>query len=424
MTDPMRLSATWGRAPVPRTDTPQVAYALLDIAIPAPVRAVPLNVCLVLDRSGSMQGTKLAALKQATAGLLAMLTADDVVSIVLFDETAEVLVPATPARDPAALTQRVAAIVEQGGTAMSTGMAAGLAELERTPDAGRAGRMVLLTDGRTWGDEDRCRELATALSTRRVAVTALGLGAEWNEALLDAIADTTGGSSDYIADPAQIGAFFRRAVETAQATVATDARLTLRFARDVTPRAVWRTAPAIRSWPPALDEQRGLVLPLGTLDAQPPTGIVLEVLIAPRPAGTYRIAQAELQAMAVGGATLRATCGLVLEIGSDVSSHFDARVMNLVERVTAFRLQTRALAEAEAGDAARAAQTLRAAATRLLDLGEVELAQATQREADAVAAGTAGSPEQRKAMHYATRKLTTRRLDDGQGSDTTEGANG
>jgi Ca-activated chloride channel family protein len=242
--------------------------------------------------------------------------------------------------------------------------------------------------------------------------------------LLDAIADTTGGSSDYIADPAQIGAFFRRAVETAQATVATDARLTLRFARDVTPRAVWRTAPAIRSWPPALDEQRGLVLPLGTLDAQPPTGIVLEVLIAPRPAGTYRIAQAELQAMAVGGAALRATCGLVLEIGSDVSSRFDARVMNLVERVTAVRLQTRALAEAEAGDAARAAQTLRAAATRLLDLGEVELAQATQREADAVAAGTAGSPEQRKAMHYATRKLTTRRLDDGQGSDTTEGANG
>jgi Ca-activated chloride channel family protein len=424
MTDSLRLSATWGRAPVPRIDTPHVAYVLLDIAAPVPTRPVPLNVCLVLDRSGSMQGAKLAALKQATTGLLAMLTADDVVSIVLFDETAEVLVPATAAHDPAALAQRVAAIAEQGGTAMSTGMAAGLAELGRAPGPGRTARMLLLTDGRTWGDEERCRELAAELAARQVAVTALGLGAEWNETLLDAIADTTGGSSDYIADPTLIGAFFRRAVETAQATVANDARLTLRFARDVTPRAVWRTAPAIRSWPAVLDDQRTLVLPLGALEAQPPTGVVLEVLIAPRPPGTYRMAHAEVQALAVGGATLRATCDLVLEIGADAAASYDARVMNLVERVTAFRLQTRALAEAEAGDASRAAQTLRSAATRLLDLGEVDLAQATQREADAVAAGTTSSPEQRKAIHYATRKLTTQRLDEGPTSDATEGANG
>ncbi|MFQ3684514.1 MAG: VWA domain-containing protein, partial [Roseiflexus sp.] len=85
---------------------------------------------------------------------------------------------------------------------------------------------------------------------------------------------------------------------------------------------------------------------------------------------------------------------------------YNPRVMNLVEKVTAFKLQTRALAEAEAGNLSGATQKLRAAATRLLDLGELELAQKVAEQAEHLDQGQAMSAEQQKELRYATRRLT------------------
>jgi Ca-activated chloride channel homolog len=84
--------------------------------------------------------------------------------------------------------------------------------------------------------------------------------------------------------------------------------------------------------------------------------------------------------------------------------------MNLVERVTAFKLQTRALDEAAAGNAAGATQKLRSAATRLLDLGELDLAETMNRAADAVEKGESPTAADKKEMTYRTRRLTLREL--------------
>ena len=80
--------------------------------------------------------------------------------------------------------------------------------------------------------------------------------------------------------------------------------------------------------------------------------------------------------------------------------------MNLVEKVTAFKLQTRALSEAEAGNVAGATQKLRAAATRLLDLGELDLAKKAEEQASALESGNQVSAERQKELRYATRRLT------------------
>jgi Ca-activated chloride channel homolog len=74
--------------------------------------------------------------------------------------------------------------------------------------------------------------------------------------------------------------------------------------------------------------------------------------------------------------------------------------------VTAFKLQTRALSEAEAGNLTGATQKLRAAATRLLDLGELELAQKAQAQAEQLEQGKGMSAETQKELKYATRRLT------------------
>ncbi|ABU58476.1 vWA domain-containing protein [Roseiflexus castenholzii] len=401
------LTCTWGRAPLVASDAPQVAYLLVEAQASAVAEKAPLNFCLVLDRSGSMQGAKLAALKEATRRVIDTLTPQDIVSIVLFDDTVQTLVPATFATDRDALKAQVDAIEEAGGTAMSGGMAAGIVELRKHHDPGRVSAMLLLTDGQTWGDEDRCRALAQELARDHVRVTALGLGAEWNEKLLDDIADATGGLSDYIADPSQITTFFQHAVRMAQGTIAQDARLLLRLVRGATPRAVYRANPIIANlgYQPIGDSE--IAVRLGAIETDAPSSVIVDMMVPAREAGVFRVAQAELHYTPVGGSEQVIKQDILLEfVAEPAKAAYDSRVMNLVEKVTAFKLQTRALAEAEAGNVSGATQKLRAAATRLLDLGELELAQKVAEQAEQLDQGQAMSAERQKELRYATRRLT------------------
>jgi Ca-activated chloride channel family protein len=407
MSDTVNLTCTWGRAPLPTSASPQAAYLLVETQAAAATEAVPLNFCLVLDRSGSMQGAKLAAMKDATKRVIDTLTPQDMVAIVLFDDTVQVLTPATPAADKEALKAQIDQIEEAGGTALSGGMQAGQAELRTNSAPDRVSAMLVLTDGQTWGDEERCRALAKELGQESVRVTALGLGAEWNEQLLDDLAEATGGASDYIADPAQITSFFQRAVRAAQGTVAQEARLLLRLARDVTPRAVYRTAPVIANLGYQPIGQNDVAVRLGSLESGAPASVVIDLMVPPRAAGSFRIAQAELHYTPLGGAEQVVKQDVLLEFTNDPNAaQYDPRVMNLVEKVTAFKLQTRALSEAEAGNLAGATQKLRAAATRLLDLGELDLAQKAQAQAEQLEQGKSMSAESQKELRYATRRLT------------------
>jgi Ca-activated chloride channel family protein len=405
--DTLTLTCTWGRAPLPASTGPQAAYLLVETLAAAAAEAVPLNFCLVLDRSGSMQGAKLAAMKDATKRVIDTLTPQDVVAIVLFDDTVQVLAPATLSADKDALKAAIDSIEEAGGTALSGGMQAGQAELSKNAAPDRVSAMLVLTDGQTWGDEDSCRAIAAQLGQASVQITALGLGAEWNEKLLDELADATGGTSDYIAEPGQITSFFQRAVRAAQGTVAQDARLLLRLARDVMPRTIYRTAPVIANLGYQPAGQNDVAVRLGNLDSDAPASLVIDLMVPARAAGSFRIAQAELHYTPLGGTEQVVKQDVLLEFTSDPNAAmYDPRVMNLVEKVTAFKLQTRALSEAEAGNLTGATQKLRAAATRLLDLGELDLAQKAQAQADQFEQGQGMSAESQKELRYATRRLT------------------
>ncbi|NJK80814.1 MAG: VWA domain-containing protein [Chloroflexaceae bacterium] len=415
-TNGVQLSWQWGRTPLPISAAPQVAYLLVEAQpLAPPTRAVPLNFCFVLDHSGSMQGVKIERMKAATHRVIEMLTADDIVSIVIFDDTVEVVLPATHATDKQALLATIDNIHEEGGTAMSLGMEAGRLELEKNLSANRLASMLILTDGQTWGDEEHCREIARTLAQRGVRITALGLGAEWNEQLLDDIADTTGGTSDYIAEPDAIDSFFQRTVKEVQGTAATEARLLLRLVRDVTPRAVYRAIPKIANLGHQPIGSNEVAVRLGDLSYGVGGSVIIELMVPSRAAGSFRIAQAELHYKPIGTTTGEQVIkqDVMLEFtASSAKAMYNATVMNLVEKVTAFKLQTRALEEAEIGNLSGATQKLRAAATRLLDMGELNLAAKTRAQADQLEQGAGLSTETRKELRYATRRLTQRLQDD------------
>jgi Ca-activated chloride channel family protein len=379
----------------------------------ATTTVTPVNFCMVLDRSGSMDGPKMDNLKRAMVEVIATLRPDDIVSVVVFDETADVIVPSQPVTDKAALNNRVEAIRVQGGTAMSTGLELGAAELRKGLAPDRISHVLLLTDGQTWGDEDRCRAIAQELGQAGVPITALGLGDEWNERLLDDLATATNGTSDYIANPQDISRFFQRAAQAAQHTTVRNARLLIRLSSGVTPRAVYRVKPMIANLGYKPIGEREINIEIGDIQSDTGASVLAEIMLPARPEGEYRVAQAELTYDVPQEQRLdqRVRIDGLIQLTADASAmKVDPAAMNLVERVTAFKLQTRALDEAAAGNAAGATQKLRSAATRLLDLGELELADTMNRAAEAINQGQAPSAADQKALTYKTRRLTLKEL--------------
>jgi len=415
----VQLTVQTNKATFPATGGKQLVYILIE-AMPTGAVAnvqMPLNFSLVLDHSGSMSGDKLTSLKQAAKLAVDRMGPQDVLSIVVFDDKVKVIAPSQPVADPVSLKRQIDSIRDGGGTEISRGMRQGIKELQKGMDPGRVSRMLLLTDGETFGDEDACRRLATDAGAQSIAIAALGLGEEWNEELLDDIAEASGGSSDFIpaGQPEAIGNTFERHVLAAQSTVVQNAEIVLRLVAGAMPRAVWRVTPLIAKLSHRALSDRDVQVTLGDMDREQGQSVLVEMLIPPRQPGTYRIAQAEVNydVTAAGLVGEKTKTDIVLDFTADPAqaAKTNPYVMNIVEKVTAHKLQTRALDEAAVGNIAGATQKLRAAATRLLELGEEELAQTARKEAERLEQGESLSSHGAKKLRYATRKLT-QKLDD------------
>jgi Ca-activated chloride channel family protein len=428
----LRLDAAWNLEPLPSTDTESLAYLLVDIKDEAGEQAsgaremapnTQINLSLVLDTSGSMGGAKLQNLKSAVKWVIEHLGQDDRIAVTLFDDEVHPLIPSTPVTQTGGLAAQVDAVREAGGTAMSKGLLVGLDEAMKGRTPGAVSRIIVLTDGQTWGDGDTCRELAAQAGAAGIPITALGVGAEedWSIELLDDMAQGSGGQSGYIARPEEIEAAFAGTVQAMQQTVARNLRLTFTPSGGVSVRAAYRVAPVIsKLWPGpganSVENSGGsLTLPLGDNESGSGQTLLFEMLLPPRKPGQYRLAHVALDYESTG---TMATKGEQISLDLVVSFSMSAkrgpgnpRVMNSVEKATTFKLQTRALQASEAGDVAAATRNLRAAATRLLNIGETELAEAAEREAQLLETAGKMSAAGTKKLAFETRKLAVTEAD-------------
>lgn len=105
----------------------------------------PLNLALVLDRSGSMSGHKLDYAKEAAVYAVNNLLAEDRVAVVTYDHAVQVLVPSTPATERMAIAERIRGIRPGGSTALHAGWLEGATQVATFQEAGRLNRVVLLS---------------------------------------------------------------------------------------------------------------------------------------------------------------------------------------------------------------------------------------------------------------------------------------
>jgi Ca-activated chloride channel family protein len=187
----LEIHLEYSRPSLVQLDEAQLLYALLEVR-PCDLvdqgSLVPLNLCLVVDRSTSMQGEKLDVAKAAAIQVVRMLRAHDLFGLVVFSDRAESLLPAAYRHDPNKAQSRMQSVQAFGATEMLQGLRAGIDQLRAGLDPGRASHLILLTDGHVWR-WGRC--LTRRSSCSEYWDQRSQVGTDWNDIFLDALAART-----------------------------------------------------------------------------------------------------------------------------------------------------------------------------------------------------------------------------------------
>jgi Ca-activated chloride channel homolog len=392
----------------------QMLYVLVDLKLSHEVRAgtQPLNLSLVLDHSSSMQrDNKLQRLKEAVSRIIDMMDAQDYLSIVTFGDRATVLLPSSPLGDKRAAKEALDAIRCRGGTEMSTGIRAGLQELQ-THSANLLSQMLVLTDGQTYGDEAICLALAAQAGERQVHITALGLGDDWNSVLLDELAIRTGGHSDYVQSAEQLSRVFEEQLRTLQLTAIRNLTLSVNTAiSSRLLRATW-VAPSIKLLPVPTEAPpagQGIELELGRVSTDRDYRLLLELVVAARAVGDVEVATLAFTYEVPGleGDRERSSSTLVTRFVEkwDVEPPVHHRVHDALRKITAHRLQEQAMQAIQDGQTQKGTASLRIAAGHLEAAGSADLAALARAEADRIERHGQTQAGNMKRIIYGTRSL-------------------
>ncbi len=414
MSNALELSSLCSRSSVPVLQQPQQIYVLTEL-YPAATTAkqrLPLNFALLLDHSGSMSGDKLRTMKQAVNRIIDQLTEGDILSIVTFETRSKVLFPAGPVLTKDEIKHKVDRIQEAGGTNMAPALCEGINQVRQHHAPDRINRVILLTDGEATDKDDDSRREADQAGEHDIPIIGLGFGRDWNEDFIIELADRSllahpgsgSGIVEYIPSPDDAVTIFQQVFQSMQ-VVAQDVTVNLRMVQGLEAHRVWQVMPVIKDLGPGVTQGRAIVIPVGELE-KGGAAYLAEIMLPRRPAGLVRIAQTDAAYTLPDGESGRQSVDLIISYSEDPSAvgQLDQYVMNVVEKVQAFKLQTQALDEADRGDLKGATQKLRQAVTILLSQGETGLADQMQQEADRLAASGKISNEGRKTIKLTSRK--------------------
>ena len=336
----------------------------------AAAAAAPMNLALVIDRSGSMKGDRIANAMNAAVGAIERLRDGDSVTVVAFDSAAQVVVPPTrvSSASRSSMENAVRSIRLGGDTCISCGLQEGMTQLQQTSLSGdRVNRMILLSDGATNSgikDVPGLRAMAGRMNGRGVTISTIGVDVDFDEKVMAALAAEGNGRHYFVANASGLPAVFSQEFDDILASVAKEAELSIDLAPGVEVAEVFD-----RSF---RREGNKLIVPFGTFSAKQEKTVLVKLRVpadrdGSQPVADVKLAYRDLIKKSDG------SCGgnLALAIRSDGSEQkeLDPFVAARVERSRTASTLTEANKLFEAGRTAEARAKL---ATRSTELKKTE----------------------------------------------------
>lgn len=250
----------------------------------------PVNVAIVLDKSGSMNGDKMMQAKNAALQAVSRLSEGDVVSIITYDNAAQVLLPATEVSQIQHIEQKINQITAGGGTALYDGVVTGANQIREFLADNRVNRVILLSDGQAnHGPDspDALGALGTSLIQDGISVSTIGLGLGYNEDLMVALAMRSDGNHHFVQHADMLAGMFNQEFGDVLSVVAQDVRVSIKLAPGIRPINVLGREASI--------DGRQVDVSLNQLYSEQEKYVLLEVETSgEQTSGTHKIADVDL----------------------------------------------------------------------------------------------------------------------------------
>jgi Ca-activated chloride channel family protein len=358
---------------------------------------------LVIDRSTSMQGERLDQVRSAVTAILRDLQPEDHASVVAFSDKAEVIVSPGQAKDLSTARARLSLMQAFGGTEIAQGLSLGLDELHRNYNREGVNHIVLLTDGRTYGDEEVCFELADEAIKYGITINSVGIGSDWSDRFLDELSSKTGGSVLFLNTPKAVTDLLSGIYDDLSQIVAKKVRMEGATGQSVDLRELFRLMPE----PMPLSDT--LPVTLGNLPKKSSIRVLLELVIHPAPSSSnLAIAKLNITGELIGRSMEPASVPISIELPITDNPETDPppkEIASALNLLSLYKQQEKARHEAELGETVKAARRLENLATQLLAAGERELAKTALNEAVTISQSKKISEEGEKTLKYGTRAL-------------------
>jgi Ca-activated chloride channel family protein len=342
-----------------------------------PMGRTAVNLCLVIDRSGSMEGPPLDYVKQACAYVVDMLSPTDVLSIVTFEEIVEVLMPPRTVANKELIKEHISRIVPGNTTNLYDGLSLAAQQLMSAGESGLATRMVVFSDGDpTAGIKDFTAlvQHVGEIKARGISCTFLGFGPDYNEELLAGMAKRAGGNYYYIARPELIPEVFRAELDKLMTVAGRNLKLRLKTARWVSLRQIYgHDIP---------QGQREVDIQLADLERDSALNVAFDFEFQNHPLGHYRVAWGSLEYDdAVSGKNETFPLDFVIEFTADAtrcSVPQDTRVAQSVEVSIATRTVEKTMMGLKTGQITEAMAVAELQKTQMLLAQDGRAAEARQ----------------------------------------------
>ncbi|MBL8613119.1 MAG: VWA domain-containing protein [Myxococcales bacterium] len=325
----------------------------------AVTQAPPMNLAIVIDRSGSMKGDRIANAIAAAVGSVERMRDGDTVTVVTFDTQAQVVVAPTRVSQSnrASIEGQIRSIRLGGDTCISCGLDEAMRQLESAPVASNAvQRMLLLSDGATnhgIRDVGGLRTMAGRMRGKGFAISTVGVDVDFDEKVMAAIASESNGKHYFVASPSALPQVFSQEFDSLLASVAKDAEMIIELAPGVEVAEVFD-----RSF---RREGNKLIVPFGTFSGAQEKTVLVKLKVPTDKAGERSVADVKLayQDLAEGrGGSCDGTLAAVVTDERTAQKDLDPFVAARLERSRTAQTLTQANILFEQGKVDEARKTL------------------------------------------------------------------